>query len=1052
MCFPVAPGAGSVDDAVTHSHAPFAGRYTIERELGRGGMATVYRARDLRHDRAVALKVLHPELGASKGGERFAREIRVLAGLQHPHILPLFDSGEHEGAVFYVVPCVDGESLRRRIEREGQLPLEEAVRITCEVADALDHAHRRGIIHRDIKPENVLLDEGRAIVADFGVARAVTRAAGESQTTAGMVVGTPAYMSPEQASGDDELDGRSDQYSLACVLYEMLAGTPPFSGTTPRATIARRFTEPPPSLRADRDVPEGLDRAVRRALSPVPADRFPDVHTFAKALEAAQSPPRASTKTVATLGIPAVAAMALALVIWWPKGGGANTIDPGLHAVLPFGLASNAVSENLDGAAVARHLGRAMDFWRDLRVVDPQRTNGAVDRHGPVRTLNDALEVARDLGAGRLIWGDVWHRGDSVEVRAGLYEVGSGKEERTVRATIDVERGDVVAAMDQLSASLALGAVRERGSASAIRGTHVREAFLRYEAGHRALRAWDLDAAAEHFHTAMDRDPGFAHASLMRAQVMQWAGAPPVAWRLAASRAVVHREQLDDREQLLADGLLALAEARFSQACERYREVVNRDSLDFAGWYGLGECQTADPLVERDVRSPSGWRFRGSWYSGILAYAKAMKLLPSFHAAQRSASPLPTDMFPVEPLIFRRGYALTPDTVRFVAEPGFDGDTLSTIPHPAQEVLPRPHVPAESKAAALAWSRRQLREVADVWVQAFPESPLTHEALGTALETSGQLTEAARAFQKARTLAGDRLTRVRLAADHVRLLVKNAQWEAARHLADSTLASTAAAPSTDEAWYLGGLAALTGHVARARELMEMRGDDSSRTFFSRGEPLVMPSRLTRAALAALAYASFPAPRDSLPVLMRRVNDIVNESGESGRREEVRRAVLSLPTIFGFWQLEPSSALRVQSSTALHRMQGAFARGQLASVRAIGDSANARRQSAGTSSSLIDFVYHEALVLLAIGDTAVAMERLDQALTGLPNASQMLLADVHRAAAVPAAMLVRARLAARRGESVVARRWAEGAVALWQGADPDLRPHVDEARPLTVGSR
>ena len=283
------PGRESVHDAVTHSHAPFAGRYTIERELGRGGMATVYRARDLRHDRAVALKVLHPELGASKGGERFAREIRVLAGLHHPHILPLFDSGEHEGAVFYVVPCVEGESLRRRLERERQLPLEEALSIAREIADALDHAHRHGVIHRDIKPENVLLEEGHAIVADFGVARAVTRAAGESKTTAGMVVGTPAYMSPEQASGDDDLDGRSDQYSLACVLYEMLAGDPPFSGTTPRAAIARRFTELPPSVRGERDVPAALDGAIRRALSPVPADRFPDVRAFAKALRTFES-------------------------------------------------------------------------------------------------------------------------------------------------------------------------------------------------------------------------------------------------------------------------------------------------------------------------------------------------------------------------------------------------------------------------------------------------------------------------------------------------------------------------------------------------------------------------------------------------------------------------------------------------------------------------------------------------------------------------------------------------------------------------------------------
>ena len=203
-----------------------------------------------------------------------------------------------------------------------------------------------------------------------------------------------------------------------------------------------------------------------------------------------------------------------------------------------------------------------------------------------------------------------------------------------------------------------------------------------------------------------------------------------------------------------------------------------------------------------------------------------MKLLPSFHRAQRSVSPLPTDLFPIEPLLFRRGYALAPDTVRFAAEPAFDGDTLSTVPRPAHEVLDGSGtVSVESNAAALAWSRRQLQGVADVWVQAFPASPLTHEALGATLEAEGQLADAARAYGTARGLATDRATKVRLAADHVRLLVKNAQWDAARQLADSVLASNTDVSSTDDASYLSGLAALTGHVARTRELLEMRGDD-----------------------------------------------------------------------------------------------------------------------------------------------------------------------------------------------------------------------------------
>jgi hypothetical protein len=1016
-------------------------------------MATVYRARDLRHDRAVALKVLHPELGASKGGERFAREIRLLAGLHHPHILPLFDSGEHEGAIYYVVPCVEGESLRRRLDRERQLPLEDALLITREVADALDHAHRHGIIHRDIKPENVLLEDGHAIVADFGVARAVTRAVGESQTTAGMVVGTPAYMSPEQASGDEELDGRSDQYSLACVLYEMLAGAPPFSGTTPRATIARRFTEAPPSVRLERDVPEALDRAIRRALAPVPADRYADVRAFAKALEATETRPQRFSGNVAALGIPAVAAMALALIIWWPKGGGADTIDPGLHAVLPFDIEGTRATGDLDGAAVARHLGRAMEFWRDIRVVDARRALDAIDRHGPLRTLSEALAVARGLGAGRLLWGDIWPRGDSLEVRATVYDVRTEREERTATVTMGADVTTIGPAFAALSDSLVLGKLRERDAAGAARGTQIRQAFLEYEAGHRALGTWDLVAAEAAFQSAAELDPDFAQASLMWAQASAWRGASPAEWRAPAASAVSRREQLDSRERAQAEALLALAEGRFSQACEQYDAMRARDSLDFTAWYGRGECLSSDPLVERDATSPSGWRFRGSWHSGIMAYARAMELLPSFHRAQRNASPLPTDLFPVEQNQYRRGYALTPDTVRFAAQPGLEKDTLSLVPYPVADVLDgRAGVSPENNAAAIGWARQQLRRVAEGWTRAFPTSASAHLALGIALETSGDVGGASRELAAARGFADDRLTRVSLASDEVRLLVKAEQFDRARQLAESTFSLVGGTVTVDEAWYLSGLAALVGRIALARELLEMRGDDSARTFFVRGRPVAVPRLLARTGLALLAYASFPVMRDSVVTLARRAEHLVETSVTPGQRAEVRRAVLSLPTTFGFWQLGPSAVLRVESPTMLHRMQRAFAREDARAVRAIADSARQRRQAQAGSSPPLDYLYHEALVLLAIGDTAAATRRLDDGLETLPSASQILLADVHRAAAIPLAMQLRARLAARAGNDALAQRWARGVLALWAGADAELRTLVEEVRPFVERGR
>src|SRR5438067_12442417 len=228
-------------DLIARLQAALADRYTIERELGRGGMATVYLAQDRKHHRRVAIKVLKPELAAALGPERFLQEIEIAAGLTHPHILPLHDSGEATGLLYYVMPYVEGETLRNRLDRAGQLPVAEAVQITREVADALSHAHRHDVVHRDIKPENILLEAGHAVVSDFGIARAITAAAGGSLTGTGLALGQPGYMSPEQASGTDPIDGRSDVYSLGCVLYEMLAGEPPYTGPSAQIVISKRL-------------------------------------------------------------------------------------------------------------------------------------------------------------------------------------------------------------------------------------------------------------------------------------------------------------------------------------------------------------------------------------------------------------------------------------------------------------------------------------------------------------------------------------------------------------------------------------------------------------------------------------------------------------------------------------------------------------------------------------------------------------------------------------------------------------------------------------------
>ncbi|HKT58928.1 MAG TPA: serine/threonine-protein kinase [Gemmatimonadales bacterium] len=273
--------------------AALADRYTLDRDLGRGGMASVVMARDLQNDRMVALKVLHSELTSTVGGDRFKREIRVAARLQHPHILGILDSGETpEGQLWFTMPLVDGENIYERLERERQFPPAEAIRIATAAASALAYAHEQGVVHRDIKPDNIMLAGDQVLVADFGVARAVSEVA-EKLTATGMIVGTPTYMSPEQASGDKSIDGRSDTFALGCVLYEMLAGEPPFRGPNPQATLMRRFMGPPRPLRPMVQVSEQVEAAIIRSLAKDPAERFATAAEFADALAGrAVAPPK----------------------------------------------------------------------------------------------------------------------------------------------------------------------------------------------------------------------------------------------------------------------------------------------------------------------------------------------------------------------------------------------------------------------------------------------------------------------------------------------------------------------------------------------------------------------------------------------------------------------------------------------------------------------------------------------------------------------------------------------------------------------------------------
>jgi serine/threonine-protein kinase len=391
-------------------------RYAVESEIGRGGMATVFLAADLKHHRQVAIKVLDPELAAAVGTERFSREIEIAAMLDHPHILPVYDSGEADGLFYYVMPRVDGESLRDRLEREKQLSVEEALRITREVADGLQHAHEHGVVHRDIKPANIMLSGGHARIADFGVARAIEDAGGSRVTAQGLAVGSPAYMSPEQAAGEDA-DNRSDIYALGCVVYEMLAGEPPFTGPTAHAILRRKSIESPPSLNLVRETaPPPLDAAVAKAVATVPADRFATAQAFAAALDT-RAPKQRRRAVVPVL----IAALMLAVIAVWqarqrPTPGGLDGPRLGSIAVLPFTNrgGNEDITPFVDG--IHDDILTQLSKIGDLKVIS--RTS--VMRYRD--TEKSAANIAEELRVATLLEGGVQRAGDRVRVNVQLID------------------------------------------------------------------------------------------------------------------------------------------------------------------------------------------------------------------------------------------------------------------------------------------------------------------------------------------------------------------------------------------------------------------------------------------------------------------------------------------------------------------------------------------------------------------------------------------------------------------------------------------------------
>ena len=545
-----------------------ADRYRIERELGQGGMAIVYLAEDLKHRRKVAVKVLRPELAEAIGGDRFLREIEVAAQLQHPHILPLYDSGESDTFLYYVMPFVEGESLRDKLVREKQLPIDEAVRLAAEVADALSDAHQHGVIHRDIKPENILLSGRHAVVTDFGIARAVSAAGGERLTQTGLTMGTPAYMSPEQAAGDQEVDGRSDVYALGCVLFEMLAGEPPFTGPTAQVVISKRFTDPLPKIGSIRDtVPDALDLVITRAMAKIPADRFAsagEMHRALLGLGGAQTAASAPTVPVSTsrpkqrfgmialgsAGVIAVAALAFALLRSPGSEPSAGENGRPMLVVLPFQNLGSPDDEYFANGITEEITSRLAQI-SGLGVVSRQ---SAMQYKASTKALR---EIGEELGVQYVLEGTIRTErvpGGTGQVRVTpqLIRVSDDTHLWADRYTADLVPGELFAIQSTIAEQVAsalgvtlLGSERQDVASSPTENLEAYEAYLRgVEQWRRGYDEADMRAAEVELRQAVSLDPEFAlaHAALSHVHNnLFWFSYDVSPTRAALSRAAAER-------------------------------------------------------------------------------------------------------------------------------------------------------------------------------------------------------------------------------------------------------------------------------------------------------------------------------------------------------------------------------------------------------------------------------------------------------------------------------------------------------------------------------
>jgi serine/threonine-protein kinase len=722
------------------------GRYTIVREIGRGGMATVFLASDPRHHREVALKLVHPDASAALGSERFRREIDVVAGFQHPHILPLFDSGEADGLLYYVMPLVRGESLRERLRRAGPLPLEEVRRIASNVGAALDYAHGQGVVHRDVKPGNILLDEEHAMVADFGIAHRAPATTSEQITATGVIIGTPAYMSPEQAVGEKALDARSDIYSFGCVVFEMLTGTPPFVAGTAAGILSRHLLDPIPSAMGHRrDLTPAVDRVLAQAMAKDPAARFSSARAFAQALDVALTAGRAAKDNAArrrSLRLAGAGVVALAALALWRVGATDEPAAAPSIAVLPLANMSGDPANEYFADGMTEELTGALAQLGRIRVT-PRTTAFAY------KGKTDLKRIGEALGVSRVLEGSVRRDGDRVLVLASLFDVSTG--DRLWSSRFERPWGSVLALQAELASAIVaqLHLTLLPGEQAQIAGRHPvnAEAYDSYLKGRHFFdlrTAASLEQAAVHFNRALALDSTYARAWAGLADtwsILAWTGSAPPRELFLRARAAAERALALD--STLAEPHLSLGIIHtfhtwdWAAADSAIARAIATDSTMAQAWYwrawpnvARGRLDAAMAALQRSRALDPLTLITNARIGTLLAFARRYREADSVLRATLEIDPsYPVARVQLARVLSMQGRheeaiaVLPPDSIRLGSyEAGIAGFVHARAGHRqaaltlVRALESRPYVPAEGAAtvhnalgdhdAALTWLER----------------------------------------------------------------------------------------------------------------------------------------------------------------------------------------------------------------------------------------------------------------------------------------------------------------------------------------------------------